>query len=565
MLIVLGLLTLGFASSKASAGLVLDFGGRIVATDASGLDREELVAQRIDDPSFGDIDLSVAVSRDGSKLAFIDEVEVESGPSPARLVVGTPPGPQRTVLFSTRGKKEVYVSSPSWMPNGDILAEVQRSAGPRSLDTLVMRFRLDGSKPSVIHKRTVRATKRGYQGSFFSRFEVSPDGKTLLLDVSTGRSLGSSRVVRINLSTGRSTIVRRNADGGSWSPEGKSIVFESDHEMINKNCYDGWCSGDKKLYIKSLTSGAVDRLTQERVPGNETEAAWSPDGKTIAFVSDRNGSEYSEQPSEIYTVRTDGSCLTWITNGAPASSSPVWDPTSTGSEPSRCGMFNRPPVSELFPDPNPLVNGEPITWPRLWLGPVYERKAQSLFPDDGRELWYDDCTRITVKACGRFYYQVGSDDICLGWPQQFAKYGAIDRVKRIRGALVFLPAGNRPMGEAIVATGGQAVSVTAEDSRGKGVPVARFVKAIMQLRPVQDSSATEPLEAPVIERGMVIRSKRILKAIDGTDSLKEAAKKLGMSPKKFRSWQAIANGIEEFGPIETKSCGGWIRPWDVGL
>jgi Tol biopolymer transport system component len=41
------------------------------------------------------------------------------------------------------------------------------------------------------------------------------------------------------------------------------------------------------LASASLVAGAVQPLTSG--PGNDTEAAWSPDGRKIAFQSDRAG------------------------------------------------------------------------------------------------------------------------------------------------------------------------------------------------------------------------------------------------------------------------------------
>jgi hypothetical protein len=138
-------------------------------------------------------------------------------------------------------------------------------------------------------------------------------------------------------------------------------------------------------------------------------------------------------------------------------------------------------------------------------------------------------------------------------------------VAKIRGALVFLPDGKHYEDDAIVLSGGQAVGITASDLRGKKVPVAKFVEAIKQLRPVEDLNPSAPLEPPVIERGMIKRSKKVLRAIETTSTPRAAAKKVGMDQRKFKSWRAIAKGLKRLGPIKTKSCKGWIRPWDVGL
>src|SRR5690606_28484609 len=110
------------------------------------------------------------------------------------------------------------------------------------------------------------------------------------------------------------------------SPDGKRILFESQHQMINKRCRQGECWADSKIYVMPVTGGPVRRVTGKHVPGNEYDASWSPDGQRIAFVSDRNGSGFTDQASELFSVKSDGSCLTWLTNGSPASTAPAWNP-----------------------------------------------------------------------------------------------------------------------------------------------------------------------------------------------------------------------------------------------
>jgi tol-pal system beta propeller repeat protein TolB len=53
-------------------------------------------------------------------------------------------------------------------------------------------------------------------------------------------------------------------------------------------------------------------------PAEDTEPAWSPDGKRIAFASLRDGNK------EIYVMNTDGSNLRRLTNDPASDSSPRW-------------------------------------------------------------------------------------------------------------------------------------------------------------------------------------------------------------------------------------------------
>jgi TolB protein len=83
------------------------------------------------------------------------------------------------------------------------------------------------------------------------------------------------------------------------------LVFTSDRD------------GDTELY-RLTADGAVRQLTSSR--GSDFGGVWSPDGRTIAFVSDRDGDD------EIWSVRADGTGLRQLTrNGGLRGGTPVLD------------------------------------------------------------------------------------------------------------------------------------------------------------------------------------------------------------------------------------------------
>jgi Tol biopolymer transport system component len=67
--------------------------------------------------------------------------------------------------------------------------------------------------------------------------------------------------------------------------------------------------------------GAQRRLTTD--PAHDDLPAWSPDGKKIAFVSDRAGN------LDIYTMNPDGSDQKQLTFGSGSDYGPTWSPDST--------------------------------------------------------------------------------------------------------------------------------------------------------------------------------------------------------------------------------------------
>jgi Tol biopolymer transport system component len=56
--------------------------------------------------------------------------------------------------------------------------------------------------------------------------------------------------------------------------------------------------GNWEVYIVNVDGSGLRRLTSD--PGNDGLPTWSPDGRTLAFVSDRSGQW------EVWTTRPDG-------------------------------------------------------------------------------------------------------------------------------------------------------------------------------------------------------------------------------------------------------------------
>ena len=94
--------------------------------------------------------------------------------------------------------------------------------------------------------------------------------------------------------------------GPSWSPNGRLIAFESDR------------SGNLEIYTLNLRTGAVSRITRHH-PGIDVNPAFSPDGSRIAFSSRRSGSDF-----DIYTVGTRGQDLLQVSDRPGDDYQPDW-------------------------------------------------------------------------------------------------------------------------------------------------------------------------------------------------------------------------------------------------
>jgi Tol biopolymer transport system component len=108
----------------------------------------------------------------------------------------------------------------------------------------------------------------------YSQSSFSPDGKSLAFTAQReGRDVLYLMDVRRRKVTHRFDLPLEGVTSPSWSPDGRQLVFS------------GAKGGITDLFVVDRDGRNLRRLTNDRNGDNQPQ--WSPDGKTIAFVSDR--------------------------------------------------------------------------------------------------------------------------------------------------------------------------------------------------------------------------------------------------------------------------------------
>jgi TolB protein len=107
------------------------------------------------------------------------------------------------------------------------------------------------------------------------------------------------------------TIVRLTQDpaldgGPTWSPDGRWIAFHSDRD------------GDYEIWIMAATGGPATQLTDD--PAQDISPRWSPDGASIVFASDRGGT-YG-----VWAMAADGSDVRVVTDTPQDEWAGSWSP-----------------------------------------------------------------------------------------------------------------------------------------------------------------------------------------------------------------------------------------------
>jgi dipeptidyl aminopeptidase/acylaminoacyl peptidase len=171
------------------------------------------------------------------------------------------------------------------------------------------------------------------------------------------------------------------------SPDGQRVAFVV--TTIDKRNYEYRSS----IWMVSTEGGEAKRFTYG--DGNANSPSWSPDGRWLAFVSERKGEttgksekeqkEQGKDKPQIWLIPTDGGearQLTFMQHGA---SNPVWSPDSKRL------LFNAAvgPADEETEDGKPLPKARVID--RLWyrldgVGFIHERRSHLFLQDiDGEE------------------------------------------------------------------------------------------------------------------------------------------------------------------------------------
>ncbi len=250
---------------------------------------------------------SLSWSPDGSRIAYVS--------GNARFVFGTDAFGNIALssiwLVSAGGDEPVQVTdntslniSPVWMPDGQGLFFVSNQDGTR--DAYQVRLNRSGTPAGL----PVRLTT----GLDAHTISLSADGTQLAYSsfTYTGNiwSIAIPEGAPVSVSEAQPvTSGNQLIEEVAVSPDGKWLAFDSNR------------GGNQNLYRMPITGGEAQQLTTQ--PGGDFCPSWSPDGREIAFHSLRSGTR------GIYVVSADGRSVSRVIDEPSQDRCPDWSPDGT--------------------------------------------------------------------------------------------------------------------------------------------------------------------------------------------------------------------------------------------
>jgi len=328
-------------------------------------------------------DMAPAWSPDGTRLAFISdrtgrqEVYVmnadgsgvtqltDSPGSPSFLppLSWSPDGTRLVAALSPQedrqGSSEIYLINadgsgatsatsdrfddfdPKWSPDGQRIAFISLRHTPAVLLSISPGGTSSpgGTRPAILGLEAVRNV---------ASHAWAPDGRRLAYFSTAIHRFGAYRdelrIVNAD-GSGEKTILtfdrpQRSAyDDLAWSPDGTRLIFASAHENT--------LEGAQHIYVLWADGSGLTRLTTG--PANHAEPRWAPDGKWIAFTSDREASPDIYIMNVTEAMRSPGTLTPIRLTSTGKDHDPQWQPTLA------------PPTEQaVLPSPAPTPTEPPV-------------------------------------------------------------------------------------------------------------------------------------------------------------------------------------------------------------
>ena len=316
---------------------------------------------------------------------------------------------------------KVKTLTPDWSPDGKYIVYAANIRGGENFD---LRY-VDMTDPANPKDKDLTGKELGVK---LNEPVFAPQGDSRILVYAQTLPQGASWDVGfltleqgikpgnlVNITNAEGEGINKD-QGGSWSPDGTKIVFESNRDLIDdKSQFD--------IFIADAEGRGAGKnqvnLTNHIAP--DEWARFSPDGMQIVFQSKREGNY------EIYVMDIDGKNLTRLTEHEKTDRRAAWSSTNViAFETQRDGNWE---VYRMDPDGNNKVNLS--NHPKGDSGVIWSPKGSRILfeskRDGKREVYLMDANGGGLKNLSN---NPGGNDTHPRWNPQFELRSVEPRQKR---------------------------------------------------------------------------------------------------------------------------------------
>ncbi len=323
------------------------------------------------------------VSPDGKWVAYtVDVADKESDSGIADLWMVSWDGSQDIRLT---WNFDSSVTEPRWSPDGKYISFLSdREGAPK----------VEGAQVWVLDRRGGEAHQLTAIKDKLSAYEWSPDSKKLLLTITEIPEPKKDK----DKDKEKDKDKKAKSEDDEDEDKPKPIVIDRYHF---KQDVDGYLSTESRpalLYLYDIESKKLDKLTTD-TKFEEQEAAWSPDGSLIVYVSNHDADPDRSPNTDVFVVAARPKSTPRQLSTTPGNDGghPAWSPDGKliayihGSEP-KFDEYNRRQLAVVSPDGPASGNGPRIltsSFDRCVASPVFAADGQSItvLVDDDRSLY----------------------------------------------------------------------------------------------------------------------------------------------------------------------------------
>lgn len=251
-------------------------------------------------------------SPDGTKIAFSGARTTGNGQEASIYLVSANGDGLRQLTDA-----EVLDETPAWSPDGTTIAFARTvKSGTAVADGVIMLLGRESTEPVPVTNhadldppvidRDPSWSPDGKQIAF-SRLTITPQGE---LDTA---------IYILDIEDLSERLLIDDASAPEWSPDGTSIAFSSTRDGNGETCFHE-CNPSGEIYVARADGSKIRRLTSDRA--DDQSPTWSPEGRRIAFTSDR--SNRATHAYEIYVFTVNGDDLKQLTRDLVWNLEPDW-------------------------------------------------------------------------------------------------------------------------------------------------------------------------------------------------------------------------------------------------